>query len=315
MADNTQRLNNIYRKHLGRNMGKEGRDYWGQQVDKIGWDGVSKSIANSSEAERFGETGTPDTVPEDQRITGLSGSGSGSQNRGRAIGNMYQDLLGRAPDAGGLEYWNQQVGEQGLGGVRDNIANSAEAARYEATGRPRGMTGRDFDSGNFIDSVDPRATVEGRMAGLLDQDNRLMKMAETEGLQTANSRGLLNSSMAVGAAQDAMARQALPIARQDAGFFQEAVGRNQAHQQDMNRLHASSMANAWGVMANNTTDIVAQGMEGIANIQANPDIKPEDKTKMIEQITAMRDTDISFQRDLYDSLPNFLSDTNLFPNL
>lgn len=84
---------------------------------------------------------------------------------------------------------------------------------------------------------------------------------------------------------------------------------------DMNRLQASSTANAWGVMSNNVTDIVAQSMEGIANIQANSNISEENKTKMIDQITSMRDTDIKFQESLYKSLPQRLADTGLFPNL
>ena len=146
-------------------------------------------------------------------------------------------------------------------------------------------------------------TAQGQLGSMLDSDSPLMKRAETKGKQFANQRGLLNSSMAAGAAQGAMIDRATPIAQQDAGA-----------RQDLNKLGATSAANAWGVMANNSTDIVAQGMEGIANIQSNPDIKPEDKSKMIEQITQMRDTDIQFQQDLYSSLPDYLGDTGLFPN-
>ena len=172
---------------------------------------------------------------------------------------------------------------------------AGQAAGALAAGQANHQSG----SGN-----NPMDTVQGQMQDIMSQDNNLMRQARTQGLQQANQRGLLNSSMAVGASQDAMARQALPIAQQDAGA-----------QQDLNKLQASSAANAWGVMANNTTDIVAQGMEGIANIQANPDIKAADKTKMIEQITQMRDTDIQFQQDLYEGLSGYLADTNLFPNL
>jgi hypothetical protein len=56
-------------------------------------------------------------------------------------------------------------------------------------------------------------------------DSKLNQMARTEGLKAANSRGLLNSSMAVGAAQDAVIKNALPIAAQDAG---QAFQKNQA---------------------------------------------------------------------------------------
>jgi hypothetical protein len=54
-------------------------------------------------------------------------------------------------------------------------------------------------------------------------DSPLMKQAQTEGLQQANRRGLLNSSMAVGAAQDSAYRAALPVASQNA---QQAAAEN-----------------------------------------------------------------------------------------
>ncbi|WP_043530480.1 hypothetical protein [Litchfieldella xinjiangensis] len=147
-------------------------------------------------------------------------------------------------------------------------------------------------------------TVQSQLNSMLSSNSPLMKRAETKGKQYANSRGLLNSSMGAGAAQGAMIDAAMPAAQQDA-----------AAQQDLNKLQASSMANAWGVMSNNVTDIVAQGMEGIANINANPDISQTDKSKMISQITSMRDTDINFQQNLYKSLSGYLKNTGLFPNL
>lgn len=147
-------------------------------------------------------------------------------------------------------------------------------------------------------------TVQGQLDSMLNSGSPLMKRAETFGKQQANKRGLLNSSMAAGAAQGSMIDAAMPVAQQDASALQ-----------DLNKLQASSAANAWGVMANNVTDIVAQGMEGIANINANPDISSADKTKMINQIKSMRDSDINFQQNLYKSLSGYLSDTGLFPNL
>lgn len=51
---------------------------------------------------------------------------------------------------------------------------------------------------------------------LVSTDSKLMQAAKTEGLKAANRRGLMNSSMAVSAAQDAVIKNALPIASQDA---------------------------------------------------------------------------------------------------
>jgi len=54
------------------------------------------------------------------------------------------------------------------------------------------------------------------VSNVLKKTSPLMKQAETTGLQLANKRGLLNSSMAVGAAQGEMIKAATPIAMQDA---------------------------------------------------------------------------------------------------
>jgi len=35
---------------------------------------------------------------------------------------------------------------------------------------------------------------------------------------------------------------------------------------------------------------------------------------MIEQVLAMRDTDINFQKSLYEQLPTYLANTGVFPN-
>lgn len=54
------------------------------------------------------------------------------------------------------------------------------------------------------------------------QESPLMRLSATQGLQAANRRGMLNSSMAVGAAQDSMVKNAVPIASQDAQLQADA---------------------------------------------------------------------------------------------
>lgn len=66
------------------------------------------------------------------------------------------------------------------------------------------------------------ASVSGRLTGLLSKQSPLIKQARTQGLQAANSRGLLNSSMAVGAAQNSAYAAALPIASQEASQTHQA---------------------------------------------------------------------------------------------
>lgn len=66
------------------------------------------------------------------------------------------------------------------------------------------------------------ASVSKRLNGLLSKDNPYMQQAATQGLQAANRRGLLNSSMAVQASQAARIGAALPIAQQEAGQAHES---------------------------------------------------------------------------------------------
>ena len=65
-----------------------------------------------------------------------------------------------------------------------------------------------------------KATVSGQMTGLLNQNSPYMQAATAGAMRTANQRGLLNSSIAAGEGQKAAIESSMPIAQQDAGFFQ-----------------------------------------------------------------------------------------------
>lgn len=86
-----------------------------------------------------------------------------------------------------------------------------------------GKTFAEWNAANGSDSPMPSIapaqvndSVADKVTALSSQDSKLNQMARTEALKTANRRGLLNSSMAVGAAQDAVIKNVLPIASQDA---------------------------------------------------------------------------------------------------
>lgn len=74
-------------------------------------------------------------------------------------------------------------------------------------------------------------TVEGRIEGIVSKRSPLMTRAATQGLQGANRRGLLNTSMAIGEAENAVYGAALPIASQDAqtSFQSKALNQNAAN--------------------------------------------------------------------------------------
>jgi len=77
-------------------------------------------------------------------------------------------------------------------------------------------------------AIDPaKGTVQGQMTGLLSKDSEYMQQAKADSLQAMNSRGLANSSMAVGAGQGAAIRAALPIADADARAYNNQSLTNQ----------------------------------------------------------------------------------------
>jgi len=83
-------------------------------------------------------------------------------------------------------------------------------------------------------SIDPELeTVQGQLPKILDKGGPLMERAAAQGRSYANSRGLLNSSMAAEASQNAILDRALPIASQDAGTHARAGDMVRSHRMDL----------------------------------------------------------------------------------
>lgn len=94
-----------------------------------------------------------------------------------------------------------------------------------------------------------RGTVQGRLNQVLDPNSQLMQRAQYFANQQANSRGLLNSSMATSAAQAAMVDAGLQIAAPDAAAFNQfgltnTAAANQAAQFNADQLNRVNTANA-----------------------------------------------------------------------
>jgi len=100
------------------------------------------------------------------------------------------------------------------------LATSAAAGMTKAdvTGyKPTDVTATGYKTTDWADTE--KQTVAGQVQGLIKSESPLMQLAETQAKQQMNQRGLLNTSMAVGAGQEAVIKQALPIAQQDATVY------------------------------------------------------------------------------------------------
>jgi len=76
----------------------------------------------------------------------------------------------------------------------------------------------------------PTETVQGQLESILGSGSPLLERAQAGAMQTANSRGLINSTMAAQAGQAALMDTALPIATADANIYGQAAGQNQQYQ-------------------------------------------------------------------------------------
>lgn len=102
-------------------------------------------------------------------------------------------------------------------------------------------------------------TVAGQFNNLTDGSNPLMQKARTQALEQMNARGLVNSSMALTAGDEAAYNAALNIAKQDAGTYADA-GKTNANAQT-----------SWGISANNnqtSRDIAAANNANSSAINA-----------------------------------------------
>lgn len=82
------------------------------------------------------------------------------------------------------------------------------------------------DGGFRTRDVNENELSSNQLNSLLDQNSAYIQRARNSGLAQANSRGLLNSSMAAGAAQGAAIDAAMPMAMQQAGAYTNVGDRN-----------------------------------------------------------------------------------------
>lgn len=91
--------------------------------------------------------------------------------------------------------------------------------------------------------VDNNQTVSGQLSRILAQDSPLLQQARARAAAEMNSKGLLNTSIAIGAGEAAAIGQALPVAQQDARTYEAA---------NTNTVNARNAAAAFRAGAENT---------------------------------------------------------------
>ena len=102
--------------------------------------------------------------------------------------------------------------------------------------------------------VAPNETVRSQLQQIIADDSPLMQQARARAMQTANTRGLLNSSMAATAGESALYDAAMPIATQDAATYARAgefnAGQANTFARDNNQFVRDAYMADFNVQAN-----------------------------------------------------------------
>ena len=157
----------------------------------------------------------------------------------------------------------------------------ADPSRYTAAqANPTSATATGYNPNAYAVTNDQ--TVQGQLKKVVAEDSPLMQQATTRANQEMNRRGLLSSSLAVGAGQDAVIAQALPIATSDAATYERAgtntvnaqnaalnfgaAAQNQASQTNAQLGTNVNLANAEGMNAANREAATAGNQLKLANL-------------------------------------------------
>lgn len=142
-------------------------------------------------------------------------------------------------------------------------------------------------------------SVANKLTALTSSNSPYIAQAKAAGLQTANKRGLLNSSMAAGASEGAAISAALPIASQDAS---QTSQKNLAYQQggyDKDRqtiVTASADRNAALSAALTANQTYNSAFTDIAN---NKDIPAVTRDAYIKHLQDTRGTGLDMIQQIY----------------
>lgn len=144
--------------------------------------------------------------------------------------------------------------------INQQRANPGTSSLYDASVQKMDNGTYGYQTAQLKDptkwTVDQNQTVAGQLNSILSNGSPLLDQAETEAKQRANASGLLNSSMAVTAGQDALYRTALPIATSDAATYNKAAGYNtdEANQFSLQNANMQNQAAGFNATEANKTE-------------------------------------------------------------
>ena len=240
----TTYVTGLYQSILGRAPKQEGLDYWvNSLMSGATAEDIRFNIFNSPE---FGGRANNEVSGYFTALTGAAGDPSQiasyvgeAQAQAKSLSQIYQEIY----DSDAAIAFRDSQSNTGSppppppapGDVPTGSQPTVQSAvndseTYDATQAAASADADAEDAQVATRTVSADELVENRINNLLDSNNPYIQRARTSGLQFANQRGLLNSSIAAQASEEAAIARAGEIAAQDANTYAQAALANQQAQ-------------------------------------------------------------------------------------
>lgn len=153
-------------------------------------------------------------------------------------------------------------------------------------------------------------TISSRLPGLLSAQNPLMTQARTSAMQFANKRGLLNSSMAAQAGEEAALKTVIPVASQEsqqtygkniqemqARAQKDIVGTQTTAQKDIAGMNVAAHDRQY--LANLTSEFEKKYGAMLTEVVKNNELTAGARNTYYQHFSALRDSDMSLAEQIY----------------
>jgi len=230
------------------------------------------------------------------------------------VGNWYRQTLGREPDQAGLDHWNSKLQNSTNPSktYQDFVISAQDNGEKVGVGMPTPAPTQATAPSGMIGTVAPTKwdvtkdqTVQGQLQNIIDPNNPLQTQAQTYANQQSNSRGLLNSSLAVSAAQDALYKNAMPIAQQDANVNASAG------QFNANAENTTSAQNVDNQIRMATANLNANTQLAIANLDIGSKAKLAEFDAKNRQLLQTNSSAASLYNSTMQNIANISNNTNM----
>lgn len=339
-AGSTGEIQTWYRNLAGKDPDSAGQDYWNKYYAQHGRDATYQAIVQTMKENSPSTLKNMTLEQASQPYTGYQSADGGS-----VVDEWARNNFGREATAEERQRFGTYQTQAQLQSLYEQFLKEAEARGEVGKGMDlntasqlRAPLRNDPRTGNltFIPNTNSQIdaateTIEGRLGNLLALDangnytNQVVRQAHDRAKQQFAARGLLNSSMAVQAGQEAVISKAIEIAGPDAErYFQNrranVDSQNTFARDELNHMYRTDENSQQQSFKREDQDFAMRQdyQKAVQNVSTNyqkqmdtvnaSNMTPADKSTAIAQITQQRDGELAYLNNVYSRMPRWQSE-------